>query len=514
MKKISILLSAMCVFGCSENPSKKPVKGEASGLIERKSIFTNSLSCLGDMLYTYQQASSANRSVAPFLIAIPEVSDKSQIPSTQAEVPLNMTDMALGIAASIGEPVRVRHIPTPSEGETKDVYNKYNYYDGSVTLLYGSLTEFDKILEDKSTKDNISVSFLSDSSYGGRVGYSDNEQEIKSSMTMDFRVVTPSLQSITDKSTNQIFLTLTSSGVTYGLSAAGATLGTSNIHNKQDARHGAIRLLIEKGVIETIGKTLEVPYWRCLPYTESSSQSLGDKLENNNGSLRNSLKADSEFKVYKEITTTVGNKVLWDFSHLNEQDKEALNKPDEGVLHKISRKFSSTVGRDKKGNHKYILREYLYNGELLTFQSYNLVHHKAATKKGKAINEVVESNAEYAYVDKNGVSYQVLGNNIFKKVTCNVGGKNLNIIKSDDSAKKNKKEYCEIILGEKAENHETLVNVLLDYYEDKLGLTKSGVQELLIKNGFIKRGTDLYSLEMYKALYLNLPIEKNAKWKI
>ena len=148
MKKISILLSAICAFGCTENPSKNVISKEPVPS-KKSSVFENSLSCLGDMLYTYQKTLSSDHSVVPIMIAIPDVSDKSQIPSTQAEVPVTMTDMALGIAASIGEPIRVRHIPTLLEGETKDAYSRYNYYDGSVTLLYGSLTEFDKILEDK-----------------------------------------------------------------------------------------------------------------------------------------------------------------------------------------------------------------------------------------------------------------------------------------------------------------------------------------------------------------------------
>ena len=93
-------------------------------------------------------------------------------------------------------------------------------------------------------------------------------------MTMDFRVVYASVGDVVNNSssTNTVQVYQRGNDLSFGLSVDGNSIGYSTERSVVDARHKAIRLLIEWGVIEALGRYSYVPYWKCLPNSDNPQQ--------------------------------------------------------------------------------------------------------------------------------------------------------------------------------------------------------------------------------------------------
>lgn len=86
-------------------------------------------------------------------------------------------------------------------------------------------------------------------------------------MVMDFYANQTTMFSIANHtaSTNAMLLNLDNVDHNYNISIEGNSIGWSESLSRIEARHASVRLLVELGVIETLGKSVPVPYWKCLP---------------------------------------------------------------------------------------------------------------------------------------------------------------------------------------------------------------------------------------------------------
>jgi hypothetical protein len=205
--------------------------------------------------------------------------------------------MTLGLVSRIGGPIRVVHVPSPDEifdaarygsiaGKKPPFLDNFqvSHYRGDTLQIYGALTEYDRIISGKQAEADASVKF------GKGSGLSNLEISASgitnvARMTMDFRIVYAAVGDVVNNtsSTNTITVYQRGKDRSFGLSVDGNTIGYSTSRSVVDARHKAIRLLIEWGLIETLGRYALVPYWKCLPNSKNQKLiAFKDLVSNNN----------------------------------------------------------------------------------------------------------------------------------------------------------------------------------------------------------------------------------------
>ncbi len=261
---------------------------------------TQSLACFGDMLADYNRIMSNGR-LRPIRAAIMTAKDATDVSTktyANSEIPTDFKDMTIGIASKIGGPMRVLHVPGTVEIVDAIRLNTTNqnakenitpftarHYNKDSIQIYGAITEYDRLLSNSQVKPEASAKF------GGGDGRTNIEASMKrekniARMTIDFRVVHPNTGDVINHagSTNTVELYQLGKDNSFGLSIGDQSIGFATSDSLVDARHKAIRLLVERGLIESLGKYAKVPYWRCLPSGEKQKfVKFEDVLSENSG---------------------------------------------------------------------------------------------------------------------------------------------------------------------------------------------------------------------------------------
>lgn len=286
--KKGLLVAATATFinGCAVQKSSVDFSETLEFPRSTRTVMTDFIGCFGDMLSEYRFASGNGR-VEPLRIAVVSVKDQTAISTVQypnSEIPNNFTDMALSIASKIGGPVRLVHIPKEEEviasyqygatpGKKTPYFNKYatSHYRADTIQIYGALTEYDRFIKNKRRTRNGSLEFGGGSGET-EIDFSRFDDKNTARMTMDFYTSHGFVGDIVNhsSSTNTIKLYQQGQDKSYGISIDGNSLGYAVSHSLVDARHKAIRLLVELGLIETLGKYEYVPYWKCMPSSNNT----------------------------------------------------------------------------------------------------------------------------------------------------------------------------------------------------------------------------------------------------
>ncbi|MCI5158019.1 MAG: hypothetical protein D3906_06165, partial [Candidatus Electrothrix sp. AUS1_2] len=310
--KFIFILFIFFVGGCSTVEQKVKLKEPSTLPVKRNTILTDQLGCFGDMLADYSTITSPSNRVRPLTISIINIKDATGISSSESrEIPPDMTDIAVGVASNIGGPLRIAHIPSVMEiqdmayashsSQIHDSYLgnfKFKHYKSDI-LLYGALTEYDRVISNKKTDYNL----------GAEIGGGSTETDINLSsssianlarLTMDFRVVYTITGNVANNasSTNTIYVSQSGKDFSLGLGIDGQAIGIAKSYTEVDARHAAIRLLVEFGLIESIGKFAEVPYWKCFSGIKKSNA-----FEIKDQDLINKVKMNYEFGQYLDYST-------------------------------------------------------------------------------------------------------------------------------------------------------------------------------------------------------------------
>jgi hypothetical protein len=286
-KGLLVITVAALINGCAVSTSTNEFSKKLDFPKKTKTSITDYMSCFGDMLTEYRYA-AGNGVVEPLRIAIVSVNDSTNVSTVQypnSEIPNDFTNMALSIASKIGGPVRLVHIPKDNEivsayqygatpGKKAPFFNTYaaSHYRQDTIQVYGALTEYDRFIRNARRSRDASVEV------GGGTGeteleFSRFDDKNTARMTMDFYTAHGFVGDIVNhsSSTNTIQLFQRGHDRSYGISVDGNALGYAVSHSIVDARHKAIRLLIEWGMIETLGKYEYVPYWKCLPNSKNEA---------------------------------------------------------------------------------------------------------------------------------------------------------------------------------------------------------------------------------------------------
>lgn len=183
-----------------------------------------------------------------------------------AEIPFDITKMIMSAVNGIGgsiifipyDPVYIKNQAalnmTTLEGKIKpDV------------VLNGGITEFDRSLESGSSGLDFGGQFGGGKNSPG-VDFGKQDRDSVSSITIDLNItdietmaMVPRVQAV---NTMKVFKG--ASDLDIGFSIFGATFGYKSSVKKIQGRHAAVRVLVDLSVLETLGKYLNLPYWKCV----------------------------------------------------------------------------------------------------------------------------------------------------------------------------------------------------------------------------------------------------------
>jgi hypothetical protein len=133
-------------------------------------------------------------------------------------------------------------------------------------VISGAITEFDRGGATQSQGFNLSTIF------GGGKGTTDAGASLQSSVTMsriavDFNLIDfrtqQMLSQIQAKHRVEVRHENRGSDASFGI--MGTALGASGSSKYVQGRHAALRTLVELNVLQTLGRYINVPYWRLLP---------------------------------------------------------------------------------------------------------------------------------------------------------------------------------------------------------------------------------------------------------
>ncbi|ALG66509.1 hypothetical protein [Beggiatoa leptomitoformis] len=319
----------LLLISCSTTDQLQRVKEPETLPTPRKTVLSDGLACFGDMLAEYRRLETFGQQLRPLNIAIVSVKDATGISSEEYnhEVPSNMTELALGVAAKIGGALRIANIPADEEitnalrlkqlGFTQyEQAFKVKQYLSDAIVIYGALTEYDRLL------DNAKRSFNAGSDFGGGKGattvdFSTATVTNIARITMDFRIVFNGTGDIVNhaSATNTLLLYQNAHDLSFGISINSQSIGHLTSITEVDARHAAIRLLVEMGLISSLGKYNLVPYWQCLPTATHSpyiavtdvltAEKPHDENDIRDADVINAIKAEFENFEYLESHTNV-----------------------------------------------------------------------------------------------------------------------------------------------------------------------------------------------------------------
>lgn len=271
-----LLISMFITFisGCASSTKVADFSKEYEAPKATETQLTEHLACFGDMLSDYQRAYKQGE-LKPIRIAIVSVKDATNISTVDfanSEIPSNFNDMALGIVTKIGGPLRVLYIPDSNEivdglrlAGSGDKPFSIAHYATNTLQIYGALTEYDRLILNKQRELEVGAE-IGDGSGLTNIEASRYRERNTARMTMDFRAVQPGVGDVINhlSSTNTLRLYQNGKDFNFGISVDGQGIGYAKSNSIVDARHKAIRLLIELGMIEVIGRYAKVPYWKCL----------------------------------------------------------------------------------------------------------------------------------------------------------------------------------------------------------------------------------------------------------
>jgi hypothetical protein len=378
-RKISISLATMTLMlsACSSSQVRNEFSRSIGHPVETKTNATNALGCFGDMLTTYRRSGNDVDPLRLAVISVKDATDVSTVAYRDSEIPSNFKDMTLSLVSRIGGPVRVVHVPTPDElfdaarygsivGKKPPFLDNFqvSHYRGDTLQIYGALTEYDRIVSSKQLESDASIEF-------GK-GRGESNLEISTTgitnvarMTMDFRVVYAAVGDVVNNTSSSNTVTVYQRGRdrSFGFSIDGNTVGYSTSNSIVDARHKAIRLLIEWGIIETLGRYALVPYWKCLPNSKNQKIIAFKDLVSNNSfyNFQNFNRAKARKAAIRKVKAKSSlidmrdslllNSVLSDFAnaeYLKNKTRRLVERAERDTS-LLQRKKVTVPSRSKKG---------------------------------------------------------------------------------------------------------------------------------------------------------------------
>jgi Domain of unknown function (DUF4384) len=260
---VQLALCASSLIGltaCSVMPTEpaqidfKPVMPEA-----RTTAYTKPLQCLGDLYRTY---SDKDQLLLIGVMPATDVTGANQF--TSAEVPREFTLMVEAAVNSISPRIRLSNVDHDFVVKEASVGGRFARMTPQLLLKPG-ITEFDRGITIKQKKKDMSGFFgkgKGATDFSGDSG----EEDVTSRLAVDMlaydyatMVSMPQVHSSISAEVGR-----KSKEQSWSFSVYGWGTGASSVSKAIQGRHEAVRILTEYAVLQTLGRYLKLPYWRCV----------------------------------------------------------------------------------------------------------------------------------------------------------------------------------------------------------------------------------------------------------
>jgi peptidoglycan hydrolase-like protein with peptidoglycan-binding domain len=263
LKVACIGLLIFWIGGCGLNPQNVDRDLTATLPEVKTTIFSEAVRGLGRMNIIYGRGELR-------VMAKPIVDQTGTSLPTQGEIPQDISEMVKSTLNGIGG--NILYVPYDPEFMLNTAQTGYSQWGEKLLpniVLVGGLTEFDRGLVTK--EKNLNLSGTAEE-LGVPMGldFEDTSKSSLASITLDFNLIDfntftgiPFMQAV-----NNIKVHKTLKEDNLGFTVYGQTLGLRGQIKKVEGRHAAIRLVVQLGVIQVLGKYQKLPYWRLLPNAE------------------------------------------------------------------------------------------------------------------------------------------------------------------------------------------------------------------------------------------------------
>jgi hypothetical protein len=544
------------------------VKDPSSPISSRETPVTKELGCFGDMLTTYRRIITSEKTVTDkaklIPVAVVSVIDKTGVSNNDgvSEIPQDMTDIAIGSVAKIGGALRLIHIPRNEEYSTSGIpftgngqvlfgdFSSRHYKSSTPTvLIYGSLTEYDRTLKNHKTGFDGSIDYLSTKTRQGILKQGTVEQQVYedrnddsagisgsyadienvSRMTMDFRIVKiDGANLIKNESvvTNTILLYQRAKDHSFGVSLNGKSLGGlstfgvggaagyANTMTDVDARHAALRMLIERSVMESLGKTYNLPYWRCLA-KKVAEEDNSKKPDHEEIEPKFVVRPNDAVKLSRNainVLTTTNNGQYPESMIDKDIDKDTpvASEADLNVINAVKRYFDQDDYFDENTLIAFLKRpvkrvpEPLYllsDGQLISEMEQKRT--KIAAKKTQTVDDKTWLSQWQSMVSNENSASDTPECGHYYFVTDQGAKKS---VFGEDETAANKKFNLDRYM--RVDTKDCLFNQVASAYGGKT------LEQLRSEyNIYGKPQAKYLDSDLFATLWLNIPIELNARWK-
>jgi hypothetical protein len=256
----SSVCAATLLAGCSTMaPLKQPEPYAAPKPAARVTPYTKPLACLGDLYGAY----SSNP--APLLVSVMPANDVTGASQfTSAEVPREFTLMVEAAVNSVSPKIRLINVDHEFQVRENAVGGRFQRVAPKL-LLKPAISEFDRGLAIMSGKRDLSGFF------GKGKGATDfsvdkGAEEATARIAVDMMAYEYGTMSSVPNVHASVGAEVGRKGVNQGwsMSIYGWGLGNTTTSKSIQARHEAVRILTEYSVLQTLGRYLRLPYWRCV----------------------------------------------------------------------------------------------------------------------------------------------------------------------------------------------------------------------------------------------------------
>jgi hypothetical protein len=257
---LSGLAALMVLAGCGTT-AITPIAPEFSPPkpLARTTPYTKPLACLGDLYNTY----SANPS--PLLVGVMPANDATGASqATSYEVPREFTLMVEAAVNSVSPRIRLINVDHEFQVRENAVGGKFQRVAPKLLLKPG-ISEFDRGLAISTSKKDLSGFF---GKGRGATDFSVDRgvESASARIGVDMIAYEYGTMSSIPHVHASVGAEVDRKGINQGwsLSIYGWGIGNTVSNKAIQARHEAVRVLTEYAVLQTLGRYLRLPYWRCV----------------------------------------------------------------------------------------------------------------------------------------------------------------------------------------------------------------------------------------------------------
>lgn len=272
MRKLAIIVTCLiplAIIGCKkpEVPTLAPMEVSSPS----KTIYTNALKDLDTLLRVYTASADFDQSNMVYYHVKPIV-DQTGI-SSSGEIPYNITTLVRDAIAQLSHNVRYVEMYDASDEQHLRVEDHLSstgrikaYVSGKERpsanfTITGAITIFDRNLQSTSDQTKGTLSF------GQGSGNTQADASIKHSSSfsrlgVSFHIYEPNGVSLPGKFGGEMDVWLAKNTNDFGFAISGTGIGYAAEAVAMHGRHTALKMLTEFSVVQIIGNTMSVPYWR------------------------------------------------------------------------------------------------------------------------------------------------------------------------------------------------------------------------------------------------------------